>query len=168
MGRPRNTPEQQLTAATRHAKKMSDWHRADYAATRSKRRRVGEDPEKVRARSRVRRARKRGSNEHFTTDQFLALGNRCLCCGHTKEELAYEGLMLVPDHVLALVNGGSDDIGNIQPLCHRYKSGTIEGCNNVKGATHIDYRGNYGKTEHTTGTIGYSGSILTESTAEAR
>ena len=90
--------------------------------------------------SRRRRARKAGCTEHFTTEQFKALGDRCLCCGRSEAELAQRGLMLVPDHVKPLARGGTDDITNIQPLCHRHQSGTDEGCNNIKCAEHIDFR----------------------------
>lgn len=41
--------------------------------------------------------------------------------------------MIEADHIVALVNGGSDDISNIQPLCRN--------CNADKGAQTIDYRG---------------------------
>jgi 5-methylcytosine-specific restriction endonuclease McrA len=64
----------------------------------------------------------------FTRSEFKALclryGNVCLCCGKRR--------VLVPDHVIPLSRGGSNDISNIQPLCGK--------CNASKGARTIDYR----------------------------
>jgi hypothetical protein len=102
------------------------------------------NPELARAkdwRNRVRRKRcKHKNGGSFTASQWTELKqryqNRCLCCHRSETALLQLGLKLVPDHVLALVKGGTNDISNIQPLCH----GT-EGCNNKKGTLHIDYRG---------------------------
>ena len=84
-------------------------------------------------------ARKQQGTDHFTEKQWLELkafyGNRCLGCGRNEEQLLSEGLKLVPDHVKALINGGSDSIDNIQPLCNGN-----DGCNNHKGQQYIDYR----------------------------
>ena len=99
------------------------------------------NPEAVRLIGHRRRARITGAGGSFTAEQFKALGDRCLCCGRTEAELAQLGLMLVPDHVLPIARGGSNDISNIQPLCHAYRKGTRSGCNNRKHAKHIDYRG---------------------------
>ncbi len=93
-------------------------------------------PEKCREKSRKRRAIKAGAGGGFTTQEFKALGTRCLCCGRSEKELSAIGLRLVPDHVIALSRGGSNDISNIQPLCHG-----LGGCNNRKFVSHIDYRG---------------------------
>jgi hypothetical protein len=71
--------------------------------------------------------------------------------------------MLVPDHVKAIADGGSNYISNIQPLCHSNKAGAIGGCNNAKGAKHIDYRRPYEQTTHTDGNLGSQGLIYTES-----
>ena len=64
----------------------------------------------------------------FTKAQFQALctdyGNACLCCRAK--------VRLVPDHVVPLCKGGSNDITNIQPLCQR--------CNSLKGSNTTDYR----------------------------
>ena len=93
------------------------------------------NPEKVRANNHRRRARVEGVGGSFTAEQFKALGNICLCCKRGDIELSRVGLMLVPDHVLPIVLGGSNDISNIQPLCHGKG-----GCNNRKHAKYIDYR----------------------------
>lgn len=74
------------------------------------------------------RARKRDAQGSFTEDEWLELceayGNVCLCCGESKP--------LAADHVVPLSKGGSNDIGNIQPLC--------KVCNSSKNANIIDYR----------------------------
>src|SRR5215212_5100017 len=70
------------------------------------------NPDKVRSAKadnrRKRRAARHASSGSFTAEEFRALceryGNRCLACGDTKPRWT-------------LTRGGSDDIGNIQPLC---------------------------------------------------
>ena len=78
---------------------------------------------------RKRRAAKNASGDHFTAQEFEALcsdyGYASLCCGVT-------GRRLEADHVIPLTKGGSDDIGNIQPLCGE--------CNRHKLTAIIDYR----------------------------
>jgi 5-methylcytosine-specific restriction endonuclease McrA len=91
------------------------------------------NPEKVRQahanNGRKRRAAKHASPGNFTVEEFEALceryGNRCLACGDT-------GAPLQADHVVPLTRGGSNDIGNIQPLCGA--------CNRKKFVSVIDYR----------------------------
>jgi 5-methylcytosine-specific restriction endonuclease McrA len=91
------------------------------------------NPEKVRQakanNSRKRRAAKHASLGSFTTEELRALcesyGNKCLACGDSEAALQ-------ADHVVPSTKGGSDDIGNIQPLC-----GT---CNRKKFVSVIDYR----------------------------
>jgi 5-methylcytosine-specific restriction endonuclease McrA len=78
---------------------------------------------------RRRRATKNASNGHFTAEEFDALcsdyGYACLCCGATDRRLE-------ADHVVPLTKGGSDSIGNIQPLCGE--------CNRRKFTEIIDFR----------------------------
>lgn len=78
-----------------------------------------------------RRARRNASGEHFTSAQWEALkafcNYTCLACGRTEPDIA-----LVADHIKPLEKGGSDAIGNIQPLCGH--------CNGRKHTKHIDYR----------------------------
>jgi 5-methylcytosine-specific restriction endonuclease McrA len=106
------------------------------------------NPEKVRQakanNSRKRRAARHASPGSFTAEEFEALcdahGNRCLACGNTEA-------VLEADHVVPLTKGGSDDIGNIQPLC-----GT---CNRKKFVSVIDYRS--GWFAEVTGPVGAAG-----------
>ena len=111
----------------------------------------GEDnPEKVRQakanNSRKRRAAKHASPGSFTVEEFEALcdayGNRCLACGTTD-------VPLEADHVVPLTRGGTDDIGNIQPLCGS--------CNREKFVGVIDYRpGRFAEEANAPGATGYS------------
>lgn len=86
------------------------------------------NPEAVAAKHARRRARKLQSEGQFTAKQFRAMcdrfGGHCLCCGVIGP--------LSVDHVVPLAHGGSNDIGNIQPLC--------KSCNQRKGVRTIDYR----------------------------
>lgn len=87
------------------------------------------DPDRSRAKAHVRRARQRGNGGKYTAQEWRDLcnryGNKCLRCGRTD-------LLLTVDHVKPLVLGGTNDIGNIQPLC--------KSCNSRKQGKHIDYR----------------------------
>jgi len=78
---------------------------------------------------RKRRAAKNAGKGHFTVEEFDALcsafGYACLSCGATDR-------ILEADHVVPLTKGGSDDIGNVQPLCGE--------CNRRKFTAVIDYR----------------------------
>lgn len=100
------------------------------------------NPEKRKAISHRRRARVTGAGGSFTAQQWVDLrnlyGNQCLCCHRTEAELTVVGLLLVPDHVLPIAKGGTNNISNIQPLCHGK-----EGCNNSKGTKCLDYRTDY-------------------------
>jgi 5-methylcytosine-specific restriction endonuclease McrA len=92
-----------------------------------------ENPDKVRSAKannrRKRRAARHASSGSFTAEEFKALcdayGNECLACGDTEA-------VLEADHVVPLTRGGTDDIGNIQPLCGS--------CNRKKFVSVVDYR----------------------------
>jgi 5-methylcytosine-specific restriction endonuclease McrA len=77
-------------------------------------------------RRRTRLLKAKGS---FTQQEFTELcnkyGNKCLCCGATDKKLH-------ADHIISLKNHGTNDIGNIQPLC--------KPCNSKKHIKTIDYR----------------------------
>jgi len=102
------------------------------------------NPEKKRAACRKRRAMKRGLTEHFDAYQWEIVkafyGNQCIKCHRGEEELVSLGLHLVPDHVIPLSKGGTDDIGNIQPLCHGRLKGSVGGCNSHKHNKTEDFR----------------------------
>ena len=127
--------EESVSASKR---KHYEIHRDEIIA-RSKK--WGEDnPEKVR-KAKANNSRKRGAARHASTGSFTAAefgalceryGNRCLACGDTEAALQ-------ADHVVPLTRGGTDDIGNIQPLC-----GT---CNRKKFGSIIDYRSGWSVEE---------------------
>jgi 5-methylcytosine-specific restriction endonuclease McrA len=82
------------------------------------------------------RYKRRGVDGSHTIEQVQTLGDVCLCCGLSRLELVALNRVLVSDHVIPIAHGGSNDISNIQPLCHGRG-----GCNNHKGVKHTDYRG---------------------------
>lgn len=98
-----------------------------------------DNPECRSAMAHKRRARLNGNGGSYTTQEWLELKsfykNKCLSCGRTEKQLKRTGLRLSPDHVVPLSRGGSNDISNIQPLCHGKN-----GCNNKKHAKYEDYR----------------------------
>ena len=75
-----------------------------------------------------RRASLAASSGEFSVAEFetlcIAVGDRCMSCGRQ--------IRLAADHVVPLSRGGSNNIGNIQPLCRQ--------CNSKKGTQTIDYR----------------------------
>jgi 5-methylcytosine-specific restriction endonuclease McrA len=87
------------------------------------------NPEKCRVKKNRRRALLAGAKGQYTVEQFTVLcelyGNKCLCCGLSRE--------LTADHVVPLCNGGANSIHNIQPLCLP--------CNSKKGTRSTDHRG---------------------------
>jgi hypothetical protein len=105
--------------------KTSQFTRAELQRTYRKRWNL-KNPNKVKAYAASRR-RKDGND--FTAAEFGALceeyGNTCLRCKSDKDALT-------PDHVIPICAGGTNDIGNIQPLCLP--------CNLKKGTKFADYR----------------------------
>ena len=95
--------------------------------------------EKLKAKSSRRRALKANNGGSHTAEEWLSLkeyyGNKCLCCLRGEAELTAVGLIIAADHVKAIAEGGTDDISNIQPLCHGKG-----GCNNRKHTKSTDYR----------------------------
>lgn len=85
-------------------------------------------PEVGRAKFHRRNARKKGNGGTFTASEWNEILKRCgyvcLACG-TLERITI-------DHVIALKNGGRNDILNLQPLCLS--------CNSSKGEKSADYR----------------------------
>lgn len=120
----------------RNAERMKRWDR-EYREKNADKIRVRErtyydnNPQKERQKKHTRRARVRNASGKFTAAEWADLKARynhtCLCCGKREPEI-----QLTPDHVVSLKNGGTNDIGNIQPLCKR--------CNSSKGSRDIDYR----------------------------
>lgn len=88
-------------------------------------------PEKSRAASNRRRARKLASGGSHTDAEWETLKAfyeyKCLRCGKSEPEIR-----LTRDHVIPLTQGGTDSIDNVQPLCAR--------CNSKKNNKRIDYR----------------------------
>jgi 5-methylcytosine-specific restriction endonuclease McrA len=86
------------------------------------------NPERRSALHANRKAHRHGVAGTITVEQLLTLytkyGHCCLCC-HKKKRLT-------PDHVIPFSKGGSNHIGNIQPLC--------SSCNSRKFNNTTDYR----------------------------
>lgn len=105
------------------------------------------NPKKARAKKKKREALQKKNGGRHTRQQWLDVkalyDNKCLSCNRNEQELFALGLKLIPDHVLPLVKGGTDDIENIQPLC--------QACNDKKYTKYIDYRTSFRRNtgEHT-------------------
>lgn len=89
------------------------------------------NPDKTKHARKIREYRLRGASGSHTEQEWQDLKRRhsssCLRCGRQEPEIT-----LTRDHVIPIVNGGSNYISNIQPLCFS--------CNSSKGARMIDYR----------------------------
>lgn len=90
---------------------------------------IREHPEEVRQQHRIRYARKKGADGSYTHEQWLKLlelcGNKCLVCGSTER--------LTRDHIIPLKWGGSNNIENLQVLCHKHNT-------SKKASSAVDYR----------------------------
>jgi 5-methylcytosine-specific restriction endonuclease McrA len=74
---------------------------------------------------RIAAARNRGRHTQAEWFQLAAeMGWRCVCCGE-------QPARLTKDHIIPVSRGGSDAIGNIQPLC--------QSCNSIKGTTDTNW-----------------------------
>lgn len=97
----------------------------------SQRRWSRRNPDKVAAKNHARRSRILQAGGRFTPQEWAALkafyGYQCLCCGRREPDIK-----LTADHVVPLSQGGSNHIGNIQPLCFS--------CNDRKNTQSTDYR----------------------------
>lgn len=108
------------------AQKYRDEHRAELNA-KSRAYRLA-NPEKRRGYHANRREMLRTAAGNYTDAQWVALrawlGDVCVACGDNGP--------LTADHVVPITAGGSNDIGNLQPLCGS--------CNSAKHDKTIDYR----------------------------
>jgi hypothetical protein len=119
----------------RQAALMRDWYSKNKdAAIKRMKRWFKNNPGKRMTYSHTRRARKIGDGGKITPTEWNELKERynytCLCCKRREPEIR-----LSLDHVKPLVIGGSNTIGNAQPLCRP--------CNSRKGRKEIDYRVSY-------------------------
>jgi len=105
---------------SRNSERCREWHR------NWRRNNLDKD----RAKSARRRARIAGNGGNFTASEWRALkhrsGDSCLRC--VRKDVALQA-----DHVIPISKGGTNDIGNIQPLCGD--------CNKTKRQSSTDYRG---------------------------
>ena len=87
-----------------------------------------ENPEKARALSHRRRARKAGAKGNHTTEDIKLIiklqKGCCLACGEKRK--------LTIDHIIPLSQGGQDSLENLQGLC--------KSCNSRKYLQNTDYR----------------------------
>lgn len=100
------------------------------ARLRRKRWRVKNKP-RIAIRAAVRRTRKTLAGGEFSLSEWEALKKKynytCLKCGKSEPTIK-----LTADHVIAVINMGTSNIENIQPLC--------VSCNTSKGTRTVDYR----------------------------
>jgi 5-methylcytosine-specific restriction endonuclease McrA len=112
-------------------RRRAAWERNPEHFRERGRRSYRRNPERYKPAYHKRRALKLRNGGAYTLAEWRALcargEHRCLCCGRAAPEIG-----LTPDHVLPLSRGGSNDIGNIQPLCLT--------CNLRKGTRATDYR----------------------------
>ncbi len=135
--KPKLDPEKSKARRARWEEKNPEWrrtydreyHQAHPEKFNHPRRKGGAQYERVRADKNRRRARLAGAEGSHTVEEWIALReqyeHRCLSCGRDDRPLTR-------DHVVPLIEGGSDYIDNIQPLC--------KPCNSSKGTSMIDFR----------------------------
>jgi hypothetical protein len=116
------------------------WRKANAEQAAAAVRRWHKDhPEKSSEFKHRRRAREAGNGGDHTSRQWEDLrmwcGDICLGCRRTEKELNVFGLKIVRDHIIPIALGGTNNIDNIQPLCHGKG-----GCNNRKGTADTDFR----------------------------
>lgn len=89
------------------------------------------NPESYRAHKTRDHQRRRAAGPLFTTKEWRDLVAKydytCLCCGRREPDIR-----LSADHVIPVTKGGSNEIGNIQPLC--------KSCNSKKRTRTTDFR----------------------------
>lgn len=119
---------------TKSKEEVKERNKKSYEEKRDKRndgrrKHYAENPEKHQANQHRRRARMAGCEGTYTAQEWTDLcahyGNRCLRCGR-------DDVKLTVDHVVPIIKGGSNSIGNLQPLC--------KACNSSKYTDTIDYR----------------------------
>lgn len=105
-----------------HREEICAYKRAKYAEE------YAVNPAKYLAYSHNRRARLQGNGGTYTSGEWQALcehyGNVCLRC--------HAATRLTVDHIVPISRGGTNDIGNLQPLCRH--------CNAAKSDKIINYR----------------------------
>lgn len=92
---------------------------------------ISKDPNYFRISCSKRRAMLRGAKGTFSLKEWESLKQQfnftCPACGKSEPEIK-----LTVDHIIPLLKGGSNDIGNIQPLC--------KPCNSRKNVKIINYK----------------------------
>lgn len=85
---------------------------------------VASDPAARRRQDRLTAARQKGTHTKADWERLKNLFGRCVACGIPYEEL-YGGAP-TKDHILPIIFGGCDCIGNLQPTCRNCNSGRID------------------------------------------
>lgn len=112
---------------TEWKRKYNNLHRED--VNRRNREYGARHPDERRTRFVNYRAKTIGNGGSHTLKEWRSIldkySHKCLCCEKSD-------VKLTRDHVLPVELGGSNSIGNLQPLCQH--------CNSSKGKRYIDYR----------------------------
>jgi 5-methylcytosine-specific restriction endonuclease McrA len=125
------------TSGQRERKRQTDreWQRLNREKCRQYTRKwLRANPDQIKVTNHKRRARMKAAEGSYTKQEWRELArkcdHRCLACGKQEPHVK-----LTPDHIVPLARGGTNFIGNIQPLCYS--------CNSRKQAKVIDYRERY-------------------------